>query len=102
MTAKHVPLRRCVACRRSRPQRELIRFYRDAAGAWHLDETGRAGGRGAWLCRDEAACHTPKRLKRFFGAAAEPLAGAVAAHLSEQAAAPAAANAKIHSGGMNA
>lgn len=98
MAAKHVPLRRCVVCRRSRPQRELIRFYRDQAGAWHLDETGRAGGRGAWLCRDEAACHTPKSLKRFFRGAAAPLERAVAAYLSRQEAAQ---DPNTRSGGMN-
>lgn len=65
---RHVPLRRCVACRRSRPQAELLRFVRDEAGRWQPDPRGRAGGRGAWVCRDEPACHTRKRLGRFFRA----------------------------------
>lgn len=50
MTAgRHVPLRRCVACREARPKRELIRLVRDEAG-WRLDLQQRAGGRGTSLC----------------------------------------------------
>lgn len=69
--AKHVPMRRCVACRRSRPQGELLRFCRDEGGAWQLDAPRRAGGRGAWVCADSPACWTPKRLGRTFRAEAE-------------------------------
>jgi uncharacterized protein len=46
---RHVPLRRCVACREARPKRELIRLVRDEAG-WRLDLSQRAGGRGTSLC----------------------------------------------------
>jgi uncharacterized protein len=63
---RHVPLRRCVVCRRARPQAELLRFYRGADGRWRADETRRAGGRGAWLCADEPACQHVKALRRFF------------------------------------
>lgn len=62
----HVPLRRCVGCRRSRPQAELLRFAQDEAGVWRLDAARRAGGRGSWVCRDTPACWTPKRLGRTF------------------------------------
>jgi predicted RNA-binding protein YlxR (DUF448 family) len=69
---RHVPLRRCVACRVSRPKRELIRLVRTGAtgdAGWALDLRQRAGGRGTSLCpacalaavrRDDAA-----RLKGF-------------------------------------
>ncbi|MCA9837713.1 MAG: DUF448 domain-containing protein [Trueperaceae bacterium] len=61
---KHIPMRRCVVCRESKAQAELIRFYRTESG-WQLDEQGKAGGRGAWLCQKES-CHEDKALKRFF------------------------------------
>jgi predicted RNA-binding protein YlxR (DUF448 family) len=51
--SRHVPLRRCVACRESRPKRELIRLVRAVApgdGGWALDLRQRAGGRGTSLC----------------------------------------------------
>ena len=50
-----IPTRSCVACRTARPKRELVRVVRTPGGAMVLDETGRAAGRGAYLCRD-AAC----------------------------------------------
>jgi len=62
----HVPLRRCVGCRRVRPQAELLRLAQDEAGGWRLDPARRAGGRGSWVCRDTPACWTPKRLGRSF------------------------------------
>lgn len=67
----HVPLRRCVGCRRVRPQAELLRLVQGEAGAWQLDTGRRAGGRGSWVCRDTPACRTPKRLGRSFRAQTE-------------------------------
>jgi predicted RNA-binding protein YlxR (DUF448 family) len=48
---KHVPLRTCIACRETKPKRELIRIVRLADGAVVVDETGKQNGRGAYLCR---------------------------------------------------
>ncbi len=47
---RHVPMRRCVACRDAQPKRELVRLVRTEAG-WRLDLAQRAGGRGTSLCR---------------------------------------------------
>ncbi len=49
-SAKHVPLRTCVACRQERAKRELIRLVRGADGHVEIDTTGRKAGRGAYLC----------------------------------------------------
>lgn len=48
---RHVPLRRCVACRASLPKADLVRLMRDEGG-WRIDQSGRGGGRGTWVCRD--------------------------------------------------
>ena len=50
------PTRTCVACRTARPKRELLRVVRTPGGTITLDTTGRAAGRGAYVCVD-AACH---------------------------------------------
>ena len=71
---RRVPLRRCVVCRSSKPQHELLRLHRDEAGAWQFDLKRRAGGRGAWLCQDKASCHRVKALRRFFKQDAERVA----------------------------
>lgn len=47
---RHVPMRRCVACRDAQPKRELVRLVR-GEGGWRLDLAQRAGGRGTSLCR---------------------------------------------------
>jgi len=47
---KHVPERTCVACRATRPKRELVRIVRTPAGTVVVDETGKQNGRGAYLC----------------------------------------------------
>ena len=54
-TVRRVPSRSCVACRTVRPKRELLRVVRAPDGAIAVDESGRAAGRGAYVCRD-AAC----------------------------------------------
>ena len=48
---RRLPERTCVACRRARPKRELIRLVRTAEGAVELDPSGKRSGRGAYLCR---------------------------------------------------
>jgi predicted RNA-binding protein YlxR (DUF448 family) len=54
MRRKRVPQRSCVACRQVRSKRELIRVVRSPDGSVYVDETGKAHGRGAYLCRDRA------------------------------------------------
>lgn len=51
---KHVPVRMCVACRRTDVKRGLFRLVRDADGRVAVDPTGKRAGRGAYLCHDPA------------------------------------------------
>ncbi len=73
MKRGHIPLRRCVGCRRVRPQAELLRLVRDEQGKWALDPARRAPGRGSWVCEDTPACWTPKRLGRSYRAQTEAI-----------------------------
>ena len=47
---KHIPLRTCVACRETKPKRELLRVVRTPDGHVLIDATGKKSGRGAYLC----------------------------------------------------
>lgn len=47
---KKTPMRMCVACREMRPKNELVRIVRTAEGTVLADPSGRANGRGAYLC----------------------------------------------------
>ena len=51
---KHVPQRTCVGCRQVLAKRALVRIVRSAEGV-HVDPTGKAAGRGAYL-HDQRAC----------------------------------------------
>jgi predicted RNA-binding protein YlxR (DUF448 family) len=54
VAARRVPQRTCVACRRVRNKRELVRLVRTAAGDVEIDSTGKKEGRGAYICPDRA------------------------------------------------
>src|SRR5690606_41960015 len=56
---RHVPMRRCVVCRESKPQAELLRLTHDAEGRWVYDARRRLRGRGTWVCRSRAAAAAP-------------------------------------------
>lgn len=53
--AKKIPMRMCVSCREMQPKKELTRVVRTPEGIVTIDRTGRANGRGAYLC-NKAAC----------------------------------------------
>ena len=58
------PMRRCIACRESKPQDELIRFVLDGQDPV-VDVSGRAEGRGFYLCRN-AECSKPAAVRKAF------------------------------------
>ena len=45
-------MRSCIVCRKARDKSELIRVVRTPSGEVVLDETGKAAGRGAYVCAD--------------------------------------------------
>lgn len=66
---KKIPLRMCNGCGEMKPKKELIRVVRSPEGVISLDRTGRAPGRGAYVC-PSAECLKKmiksKRLERVF------------------------------------
>ena len=57
-------MRRCVNCRESKHKSELLRIVRTLDGEFKIDFTGKANGRGAYVCKDEkCAAETQKRRK---------------------------------------
>ncbi len=62
---KKPPLRMCVACQTMRPKKELVRIVASQDGSVMLDKTGRAAGRGAYLCRDAACLAKAVKEKRL-------------------------------------
>ena len=58
------PMRRCIACRESKPQDELIRFVLNGQDPVP-DITGRAEGRGFYLCRNAECSKIAIKRKAF-------------------------------------
>jgi len=52
---KHKPQRTCIACREVKNKQDLIRIVRTPEQEIVVDETGKAQGRGAYLC-GQGAC----------------------------------------------
>ena len=52
MPTRRPPLRLCLGCGEQRPKRELVRIVRTPEGEMRLDATGKANGRGAYVCPD--------------------------------------------------
>ena len=49
---KHIPQRTCVVCRRTFSKRSITRIVRGPDGDVFYDATGKAPGRGAYICND--------------------------------------------------
>ena len=86
MTARALPPRRfpvrtCVACRTERQKREFVRIVRSPDGSVALDATGRANGRGAYLCADGSCWSVALKKKSIERALAAPLPGELRAQL---------------------
>lgn len=70
---RHVPLRQCVACRQMRPKRELLRVVRAPSGEVRVDVTGKAAGRGAYVCPAESCAEAGVRQGRLTHALGAPV-----------------------------
>ena len=49
---KKIPMRMCIACKQMKPKGEMTRVVKNAEGEIFPDPTGKAQGRGAYICSD--------------------------------------------------
>ena len=54
----------CIACREGRPKKELVRVVATEQGLLP-DETGKAHGRGAYICPNVACLDKAQKTKAF-------------------------------------
>lgn len=66
---KNIPQRTCMGCNAKKDKKELIRIVKNKDNEILIDRTGKAQGRGAYLC-DNIECLNrvikSKRLERIF------------------------------------
>ena len=52
---RKIPMRMCVGCREMKPKMSLLRVVKPQEGEVHIDRSGKAPGRGAYVC-NSAEC----------------------------------------------
>jgi len=63
MKARKVPLRKCVGCGEQKPKKDLIRIVKNKDGELFVDFTGKANGRGAYICPELKCLQTAQKRK---------------------------------------
>lgn len=67
---KKIPMRKCIACGVQKPKKELIRVVKNKENEVSVDFTGKANGRGAYICNDKS-CFDLAIKKNAFNRALE-------------------------------
>lgn len=60
---KKRPVRTCICCRREFLKNELLRIVRTPSGEIVVDKSGKADGRGAYICGDKECLKKLKKSK---------------------------------------
>ena len=65
----NIPQRMCIVCRNMKPKDKLIRIVKSRENQFFVDKSGKASGRGAYVCK-EGECsqkiQTVRALARAF------------------------------------
>lgn len=81
---KKIPMRTCIGCGTSKPKKELVRIVLSGEGDILVDHTGRANGRGAYLCDDPACLQRAIKRKALNRAFRTQVPEEAAVQLAEQ------------------
>ena len=74
MPTKKIPMRMCLSCREMTPKKQLLRIVKNSDGVIFVDDTFKANGRGAYLCKSKECiqkCIKQKMLNKQFECAVE-------------------------------
>lgn len=62
---RKVPTRTCIGCSESSDKRQFVRFVRTPDGLVDIDPTGKAKGRGAYLCAATDCFEMARKRRRL-------------------------------------
>ena len=65
MKVKKIPQRMCLGCQEMKPKKELIRVVKNSEDVIKVDLTGKAPGRGAYICKQTECLEKAIKSKRF-------------------------------------
>lgn len=60
---KFQPVRTCICCRREFLKSELLRIVKTPSGEFIVDKSGKAAGRGAYICGEKECLKKLKKAK---------------------------------------
>ena len=81
---RKIPMRMCVGCREMKPKAQLLRVVRPQEGEVRIDRTGKAPGRGSYVC-DRIECLRKAQKSRALERALEkPIEAEVFEQLEKQ------------------
>jgi hypothetical protein len=61
---KKIPLRQCIACRELKEKKNMLRIVKNKDGEIFIDFSGKAAGRGAYIC-DNPECVSKLKKQRL-------------------------------------
>lgn len=70
--AKHTPLRKCIACSKMKDKNTLLRIVKQNGNVF-FDFSGKADGRGCYVCADSACIASAKKQRRIQRAFSMPV-----------------------------
>lgn len=62
---KTIPKRTCIGCNIQKDKKELIRIVKDKDGNISIDKTGKASGRGAYICNNIECLQKAKKSRKL-------------------------------------
>ena len=62
---KELPKRTCIGCSQVKLKKELIRIVKSKEGEIFIDKTGKANGRGAYICNSKECLEKAVKSKRL-------------------------------------
>ena len=84
MKPRKIPMRMCVGCREMKPKMTLTRVVKPQEGDAHIDRTGKAQGRGAYVCGQIECLRKAKKSRALERALEAQIDDAVFAQLEAQ------------------
>ena len=84
MKQRKVPLRKCTGCQDMKEKKGLIRVVRTEKGEYFLDFTGKASGRGAYICPDMECLLKAEKTKGLERSFKSQVPGEVYSQLEEE------------------
>ena len=78
------PKRMCVACREMKEKRKMFRVVKNAAGEIFADFSGKAAGRGAYICNNDECVKRLKKQRLLNKAFSAPVSDEVYRRIEEE------------------